>query len=81
MDPSGLVKKFKLSLKEAGLSGIRFHDLRHTSASLMLNNGVDIFVASKRLGHAKPSITLDVYGHLLSTAQNDVAEKMEILIK
>ncbi|MGB2962836.1 MAG: site-specific integrase [Anaerolineales bacterium] len=80
-DPSGLVKKFKLSLKEAGLSGIRFHDLRHTSASLMLNNGVDIFVASKRLGHAKPSITLDVYGHLLSTAQNDVAEKMEILIK
>ncbi len=80
MDPSGLVKKFKLSLKEAGLSGIRFHDLRHTSALLMLNNGVDIFVASKRLGHAKPSITLDVYGHLLSTAQNDVAEKMEILI-
>ena len=80
MDPSGLVKKFKLSLKEAGLSGIRFHDLRHTSASLMLNNGVDIFVASKRLGHAKPSITLDVYGHLLSSAQNDVAEKMEILI-
>ena len=47
----------------------------------MLNNGVDIFVASKRLGHAKPSITLDVYGHLLSSAQNDVAEKMEILIE
>ena len=61
MDPSALVKKFKLSLKEAGLAGIRFHDLRHTSASLMLNNGIDIFVASKRLGHAKPSITLDVY--------------------
>jgi integrase len=81
MDPSGLVKKkFKQSLKRAGLSGIRFHDLRYTSASLMLNNGVDIFVASKRLGHAKPSITLDVYGHLLSSAQNDVAEKMEILI-
>ena len=47
----------------------------------MLNNGVDIFVASKRLGHAKPSITLDVYGHLLSSSQNEVAEKMEILIK
>lgn len=80
MDPSALVKKFKLSLKRAGLLDIRFHDLRHTSASLMLNNGVDIFVASKRLGHAKPSITLDVYGHLLSSAQNNVAEKMEILI-
>ena len=46
----------------------------------MLNNGVVIFVAFKRLGYAKPSITLDVYGHLLSSAQNDVAEKMDILI-
>ena len=53
----------------------------HTSASLMLNNGVDIFVASKRLGHSRPSITLDVYGHISSSAQNDVANKMEILIK
>jgi integrase len=37
-------------------------------------------VASNRLGHAKPSITLDVYGHLLSSAQNEVAEKMEKMI-
>lgn len=80
IDPTNILKKFRQSLKMAGLPKIRFHDLRHTSASLMLNNGVDIFVASKRLGHAKPSITLDVYGHLLSSAQNDVAEKMEILI-
>jgi len=47
----------------------------------MLNNGIDLFVASKRFGRAKPSITLDVYGHLLSSAQNDVAGKMEVLIK
>jgi integrase len=46
----------------------------------MLNNGIDIFVASRRLGHAKPSITLDVYGHLLSNSQNDAADKMEGLI-
>ncbi len=46
----------------------------------MLNNGVDVLVASKRLGHAKPSITLDVYGHLLTSVQNEVAEKMEKLI-
>ena len=80
MDPTNLWKKFKKSLKKAGLVDFRFHDLRHTSASLMLNNGVDIFVASKRLGHAKSSITLDVYGHLSSSAQNNVAEKMEFLI-
>ncbi len=59
---------------------MRFHDLRHTAVSLMLNNGVDLFVASKRLGHAKPSISLDVYGHLLSSAQNEVAKKMDILV-
>lgn len=81
MDPSGLVKKFKLSLKEAGLSGIRFHDLRHTSAALMLNNGVDVLVAQRRLGHAKPSITLDVYGHLLVCTQEKVANRLDDLIK
>ncbi len=46
----------------------------------MLNNGVDVFVASKRLGHSKPSITLDVYGHLLNTIENEVADKMEDLL-
>ena len=46
----------------------------------MLKNGVDVFVASKRLGHAMPSITLDVYSHLLNTAQNDVANKIEEII-
>ena len=80
MDPSNLVKKFRQALKRAGLKIIRFHDLRHTSAALMLNNGVDILVASRRLGHAKPSITLDVYGHLLSSEQNEVANKIEELV-
>ena len=67
-------------MKKAGLPRIRFHDLRHTSASLMLNNGVDILVASRRLGHSKPSVTLDVYGHMLVTAQNEAAEKLEKLL-
>ncbi len=46
----------------------------------MLNNGVDVLVASRRLGHSKPSITLDVYGHLLNTAQNEVSNKIEEII-
>jgi len=46
----------------------------------MLNNGVDVFVASKRLGHARPSITLDVYGHLLTSVQNGVGDKLDRLI-
>jgi integrase len=79
-DPSNLLKKFRQLLKKAGLPKIRFHDLRHTSASLMLNNGVDVLVASRRLGHSKPSLTLDVYGHLLTSVQYDVAEKIDKLI-
>jgi len=80
MDLTNLLKKFMQSLKRAGVKRLRFHDLRHTAASLMLNNGVDLLVASRRLGHAKPSITLDVYGHLLNSEQNEVANKIEKMI-
>jgi len=77
IDPTNILKKFRQLLKKAGLPKLRFHDLRHTSASLMLNNGVDVFVASKRLGHSKPSITLDVYGHLLTSVQNEAGDKLD----
>jgi len=80
IDSTNILKKFRKALIKAGLPRIRFHDLRHTAAAIMLNNGVDLFVVYKRLGHAKPSITLDVYGHLLCSGQNDVANKIEELI-
>ena len=67
-------------LEIAELPRIRFHDLRHTAASLMLNNGVDVLVASQRLGHAHPSITLDVYGHLMPSMQSRAAEIIDSLI-
>jgi len=54
--------------QEAGLPGIRFHDLRHTAASLLLNHGIPVIVASHLLGHSKVSITLDTYGHLIRNA-------------
>jgi integrase len=44
------------------LPRIRFHDIRHTHASLLLKEGVPVKVVSERLGHATPSFTLDVYG-------------------
>jgi len=59
---------------------IRFHDLRRTAASLMLNNGVPILVASRRLGHARPSITLDIYGHLIPNKQAETAQLMDQLV-
>ena len=53
--------------EEDQLPMIRFHDLRHTSATLLLSENVDIATISNRLGHSRPSITLDVYSHSLLT--------------
>ena len=80
IDPTNILRRYKQLLIKAGLPGLRFHDLRHTSASLMLNNGFDVLVASRRLGHAKPSITLDVYGHLLPSYQDDIAIRMDEML-
>jgi len=77
---SNLRKRFKLILDEAGLPEIRFHDLRHTAATLMLNHGIPVIVVSRRLGHARPSITLDIYGHLIPDKQKEVALLMDQLL-
>ena len=78
--PRNLLRDYKLLLKKAGLPVMRFHDLRHTAASLMLNHGIAVIVVSRRLGHAKPSITLDVYGHLIPSMQAEAAQKIDELI-
>lgn len=75
-----LQRDFKALLKRAGLPPIRFHDLRHTAASLMLNHDVPVIVVSRRLGHARTSITLDVYGHLLPSMQAEAAELIDELV-
>jgi integrase len=75
--PSKLRQWFKKHLEDAGLPEIRFHDLRHTAASLMLNQNVPLIVVSKRLGHSQSSVTLDIYGHLIPTMQDQVAELMD----
>lgn len=76
-----LWKSFKKILRSANLPDIRLHDLRHTSATLMLSHGVPLVVASRRLGHSKASITLDVYGHLLPSLQQQAADVMDDLVK
>lgn len=58
---------------------IRIHDLRHTSATLLLANGTDIETVSKRLGHSKASITLDVYGHAMKEMDRKAADTLEQL--
>ncbi len=77
---SNISKDFKAQLKKAGVKDIRFHDLRHTAASLMLNNGVPVIVVSKILGHSKTSTTLDIYGHLIPVMQEQAARVMDEIV-
>lgn len=78
--PRNLLRDFRRLIKAAGLPEIRFHDLRHTAASLMLNQGLPLIYVSRRLGHARPSITLDVYGHLIPYMQLEAAEMIDELV-
>ncbi len=77
MDPSNLYHNFKRLLKEAELPDVRFHDLRHTAATLMLQQGVHPKVVQERLGHSDISMTLNTYSHVLPVMQDDAAEKVD----
>jgi integrase len=57
------------TLRRAGLRRIRIHDARHTFASLLISSGADVVTVARRLGHANPSVTLDVYSHLFERRQ------------
>ncbi len=66
----------KTAIKQ-GLPPIRLHDLRHSHISHLIHLGVDIVTISKRAGHSKPSITLDVYGHLYENTQDSVITALD----
>lgn len=59
---------------------IRFHNLRHTAATLMLLGSVPVKVVSERLGHASGAITLSIYAHVLPRMQKDAAAVMDRLL-
>jgi integrase len=60
-----------------GLPRLRLYDLRHTNASLLINEGVHHQCISERLGHSSIKPTTDTYGHLLDDADQELAAKME----
>jgi integrase len=70
-------QSFKPLLKRAGLPAIRFHDLRHTSATLLLTDNVHPKVVQERMGHSKIGTTLDTYSHVVPTMQREAAEKFD----
>ncbi len=78
INPSNLrLRSFKPLLNRAKLPDIRFHDLRHTTASIALSNGVSPKVIQAMLGHANISITLDTYSHLLDGMEESAADGLD----
>jgi integrase len=71
IDPGVLTHNFARIAKKAGLQGVRFHDLRHTFASLMLLRGAKPKVISEALGHSTVAFTMDVYSHIIEGMQSD----------
>jgi integrase len=70
-------RDFKRVLKRAGLPQIRFHDLRHCHATLLLRQGVHPKVVQERLGHSTPAFTLQVYSHVLPGMQEEATRALE----
>ncbi len=80
LHPNSLAHRFHQLTKQAGLPRIRIHDLRHTSATLMLANGVHPKIAQERLGHADVSMTLNRYSHVTMDMQRDAADQLDTMI-
>jgi integrase len=78
--PQLLSQAFERAMKASGLPPIRFHDLRHTHATLMLTAGVHPKVVQERLGHASIQITLDTYSHVMPGMQQDAAARIGALV-
>lgn len=77
ISPDSVLHMLHRVLKRAGLPRVRFHDLRHTFATLALQNGVDIKTVSGMLGHYSAGFTLDTYAHVTTVAQRQAAMTME----
>ena len=76
ISPDSVLHMLHRVLKRAGLPKIRFHDLRHTFATMALQNGVDAKTVSNILGHFSAGFTLDTYAHVTTSMQQTAAEKV-----
>lgn len=81
LEATNLIKRsYAPLLERAGLPRIRFHDLRHTAATLLLSQGENIKLVAEQLGHADVALTLRVYGHVLPHQQRAAATKLDALL-
>jgi integrase len=79
IETTTLFRIYQRCRESAGVTA-RFHDLRHTAASLMLAHGVELWQVSKILGHASYQFTLDTYGHLYQQPRRDAADRVNAML-
>lgn len=79
--PSNLGRAFRRCLDQTGVEKIRFHDLRHTHASMLFSLKVHPKIVQERLGHSSIQVTLDRYSHMLPNMQEAVAQSLETAFK
>jgi integrase len=79
--PNHVYDEFKKILKSAGLPAIRFHDLRHSTATLLLGLGVHAKVVQEMLGHTQISMTMNIYAHVLQSMQLDAVPRLHDLLQ
>jgi len=72
-----VMREFKPALRRAGLRSIRFHDLRHTFASLLIHQGENIKYIQSQMGHASAQITWDRYGHLMPEVDHGAGQRLD----
>jgi len=77
LSPDTVSKQWERSMDAIGRGEITLHSLRHTHASMLIAKGMDILTISRRLGHAKPAVTLNVYGHLIAGTDKEAAQIVE----
>ncbi len=81
IDPSNFRRALERIVREAGLGHVRFHELRHTHATLLLQQGVHPKIVSERLGHAGVAITMDTYSHVQPSLQAMAAAGFDRLLE
>lgn len=79
--PRNFFRDYKEQLEAAGLPDIRFHDLRHTTATLLLSQNVHPKVVQELLGHSQISLTMDTYSHVMPGLQEEAVNKIDTLLK
>jgi integrase len=81
LQPSNVSSDWGDLAERIGAPGVTFHGLRHTHASQLIASGVDIVTISKRLGHAKPSVTLAIYAHMFHTDDSKAADAINAALR